>query len=414
MTQSAPAAIALARSPEYLMPPSAITGVPFFFAASTVSMMAVSCGTPTPATMRVVQIEPGPMPTLIASAPASISALAPSAVAILPATTCTAFDCRLMRVTASSTRRGMAVRGVDHDKVDAGVDQGFAARKTRFADAGCGGDPQAALLVLAGVGMGHRLLDVLDGDEADAAVIGIDNQELLDAVLMQEALGFVLADALAHRDQLLLGHQLGDFLPLVGGEAHVAVGEDADQLAGAAAAAALDHRNAGNAVLAHQRERFSQCRVGPDGDRIDDHAGFELFHLPDLRGLQRGLEVAVNDADAARLRHGDRHLGLGHRVHGRGDDRNIQRNGAGNVRADIHVGRQNVRQAGLQQHIIEGISFGRYVFRNHCHCQLRLALHERAGASGDAFGARDRCNPSRLGGPLLGWRRAIARLGRNA
>ena len=44
-------------------------------AASTTSMMAVSCGTPTPATMRVVQIEPGPMPTLTASAPASISAL---------------------------------------------------------------------------------------------------------------------------------------------------------------------------------------------------------------------------------------------------------------------------------------------------------------------------------------------------
>ena len=32
-------------------------------------MIAVSCGTPTPATMRVVQIEPGPIPTLIASAP---------------------------------------------------------------------------------------------------------------------------------------------------------------------------------------------------------------------------------------------------------------------------------------------------------------------------------------------------------
>ena len=48
---------------------------------------AVSCGTPTPATMRVVQIEPGPMPTLMASAPASMSASAPSAVAILPAMT---------------------------------------------------------------------------------------------------------------------------------------------------------------------------------------------------------------------------------------------------------------------------------------------------------------------------------------
>jgi hypothetical protein len=38
------------------------------------SRMAVTCGTPTPATTRVVQIEPGPMPTLTASAPASMSA----------------------------------------------------------------------------------------------------------------------------------------------------------------------------------------------------------------------------------------------------------------------------------------------------------------------------------------------------
>ena len=87
MAQSAPAAIAFARSPEYLIPPSAITGTLLFFAASAASMIAVSCGTPTPATMRVVQIEPGPMPTLIASAPASMSAFAPSAVAMLPAIT---------------------------------------------------------------------------------------------------------------------------------------------------------------------------------------------------------------------------------------------------------------------------------------------------------------------------------------
>ena len=103
MAQCAPAAIAFARSPEYLMPPSAITGVPVLRAASTASMIAVSCGTPTPATIRVVQIEPGPMPTLMESAPESISALAPSAVATLPATTCTLFDSRFTRPTASST-----------------------------------------------------------------------------------------------------------------------------------------------------------------------------------------------------------------------------------------------------------------------------------------------------------------------
>jgi hypothetical protein len=44
------------------MPPSAITGVFDAFAASTQSMIAVRCRTPTPATIRVVQIEPGPIP----------------------------------------------------------------------------------------------------------------------------------------------------------------------------------------------------------------------------------------------------------------------------------------------------------------------------------------------------------------
>ena len=43
------------------------------------------CGTPTPATTRVVQIEPGPIPTFTTSAPASYNALVASAVATLPA-----------------------------------------------------------------------------------------------------------------------------------------------------------------------------------------------------------------------------------------------------------------------------------------------------------------------------------------
>jgi len=38
-----------------------------------------------PVTMRVVQMDPGPIPTLMASTPASISASAPSYVATLPA-----------------------------------------------------------------------------------------------------------------------------------------------------------------------------------------------------------------------------------------------------------------------------------------------------------------------------------------
>ena len=87
MTASAPPAMALAMSPEYLMPPSAIIGTPAARQTSALSTMAENCGMPTPATMRVVQIVPGPIPIFTASAPASIRARAPSGVATLPAMT---------------------------------------------------------------------------------------------------------------------------------------------------------------------------------------------------------------------------------------------------------------------------------------------------------------------------------------
>ena len=69
------------------MPPSAMTGIPAVSAAATAFIIAVICGIPTPVTTRVVQIDPGPIPTLIASAPTSMSAFAPSAVPTFPAIT---------------------------------------------------------------------------------------------------------------------------------------------------------------------------------------------------------------------------------------------------------------------------------------------------------------------------------------
>ena len=58
-----------------LMGGNAFNSQPVLEAApSSEDWMAEICGTPTPATMRVVQIEPGPMPTFTASAPASTNA----------------------------------------------------------------------------------------------------------------------------------------------------------------------------------------------------------------------------------------------------------------------------------------------------------------------------------------------------
>ena len=93
----------------------------------------------------------------------------------------------------------MAVRRVDDDHVAAGREQPLAALKARVADGRRRGDAQPALIVLRGERVELRLLDVLHGDQPDAIVVGVDDQQLLDAVLMQQALGFVLADVVAAR-----------------------------------------------------------------------------------------------------------------------------------------------------------------------------------------------------------------------
>src|SRR5689334_25200340 len=85
ITTSAPAAMAFATSPENFTPPSEIIGTPVRRAALTHDEIAVICGTPAPVTTLVVQIEPGPIPTLIASTPALINSSAPSVVPTLPA-----------------------------------------------------------------------------------------------------------------------------------------------------------------------------------------------------------------------------------------------------------------------------------------------------------------------------------------
>jgi hypothetical protein len=174
-------------------------------------MIAVSCGTPTPATMRVVQIEPGPMPTLIASAPASISACAPSFGRDVAGDHLHGVGEPLDAVDRFQHARGMAVRGVDHDQIDAGIDQQLGALKAALADRGRGRDAKPPCASLQAKGCATAFLHVLDGDQADAAILIVDDQQLFDAMLVQHPLRLVLADAFAHRDEVFMRHQFEIF-----------------------------------------------------------------------------------------------------------------------------------------------------------------------------------------------------------
>ena len=68
----------------------------------------------------------------------------------------------------------MAVRGIDDEQVDAGLDQPLGAFETVIADVGGGGDAQPPLRILRGMRVELRLLDVLDGDQPDAFALFVD------------------------------------------------------------------------------------------------------------------------------------------------------------------------------------------------------------------------------------------------
>ena len=241
---------------------------------------------------------------------------------------------RWMRRTWLQDQLGMAVRGVDDEAVDSGRHQHLGALEALVADRGGRSDAQAPIDIFRRVGMGGRLFDVLDGDEADAAPVSVDDDQLLDAVEMQEPARLVMAHPLADRHHLP-GHEVRHRLARIVGEAHVAVGENADELRGLAVRPALDDGNAGDRGAAHERERVGERGVGKDGDRIDDHPALEPLDLAHLLGLIGRVKITVDDPDPARLRHGDRQPRLGDGVHRGGDDRQIEADRAGELRSEI-------------------------------------------------------------------------------
>ena len=248
--------------------------------------------------------------------------------------------------------RGVAVGGVDGEDVDALADQLGGALEVVAGGADGGADAQAALLILGGVGVLQFLLDVLDGDEALEFVVFVDDEEFFDAVLVEDFLGLLERGADGDGDEVFFGHHFGDGDVGAGFEAEVAVGEDADQLAIAG------DGDAGDLVAAHDFEGVGDELLGGHGDGIDDHAGLGALDLVDFAGLLLDGEVAMDDAEAALLGHGDGHARFGDGVHGGGEQRGGEGDALGEPGRGGDLGGRNFTPGGGQQDVVECQGFG--------------------------------------------------------
>src|ERR1044071_5760995 len=245
--------------------------------------------------------------------------------------------------------RGVSVRDVDDEAVDAGLDQLVRALAEVAGRADGGGDAEPAEVVFGGRGVADGLLYVLDGDEPFEVLVGVDDEELLDAVLLQDALRLFERGADGDGDERLRRHHLGDGDVEARLEAEVAVGDDADEVA-----ALVDDRHARNLVVLHHGERLAHGAVGADGDGVDDHPRLGTLDPVDLFRLTFNRKVLVDDADAALLRDGDGEAALGHRVHRGRAERDAQGYAARELRRGVGLGGQNLRARGHEQHVVEG------------------------------------------------------------
>ena len=76
--------------------------------------------------------------------------------------------------------------------------------------------------------------------------------------------------------------------------------------------------------------------------------------LIDLLGLALDGEILVDDSYPPFLCQGDGHLALGHGIHGRAEQGDIEANPPRKLGGDVNIRRQDLAVAGFEENVVEG------------------------------------------------------------
>ena len=293
-------------------------------------------------------MEPGPTPTLTPSAPGLDERLGTGPAGDVPADD---LDVQVGLELRDHVQHGLrvAVRRVHHQEVGPGLGQCLGPALGVLAHADRGPDDQPSRAVLGRVRELLALGEVLDRDQPAQPAAVVDQRQLLHLVLLEQRERRVPGDPDRRGDQRHRGHDRGHPAAVVGDEPDVPVGHDADQHAVRAG-----HRDAGDAVPGAQLVDFGHRGVRAAGHRVGDHAGLGPLDRVHLLRLLVHREVAVQHADPADAGHRDGHPGLGHRVHGRRDQRHVQRDPAGQPGGGVRLAGHHHRMRRQQQDVVEG------------------------------------------------------------
>src|SRR5260370_1383435 len=242
----------------------------------------------------------------------------------------------------------MTVRCINRQNVRLGLRHFHGALQKVACRSNRGAHAQATVLDFRRVRIFQFLLDILNVDEPLEVEVLIHAQQLLDAVLLQDALGFFQRRAHRHGHKIVLRHRRADQLRMILFKSQVPVCQNSRK------PGPPRHRQPRDLVLGHDLQGLPQRDVRRDGDRVHDHPAFRAFYPVHLLPLTVNGHVAVHDPNSTLSRDGDGQARFGHRVHGRGSQRNVQGQFPREICGCIDIAWQHRRPARLEQHIVNG------------------------------------------------------------
>jgi len=150
----------------------------------------------------------------------------------------------------------VTVRGVHYQRVDTFLDQRHRSLPAIAEEPDGSPNPEPSLIIFGCVGIQPRLHEVLERDQTLQPTLIINQRQLLDLVLSQQSHRGVPADAHRPGDQRHCRHHFAHRPGRVVFEAHIAIGDDAEQ-----PQLAVHDGHAGNVEARAHRIRFADRGV---------------------------------------------------------------------------------------------------------------------------------------------------------
>src|SRR5207245_1940851 len=213
----------------------------------------------------------------------------------------------------------MTMGRIDHQAIHTRVNQFLSAFTKITSRANSGGDTKPAQVVFRRRGILDGLLNVFDGDQTFDAFVIVDDEQLFDAMFLQDCLCLLEGCAKRNIDERLHCHDFGNGYVEPRFESQIAIRNNADEVA-----CFIDHGYAADVISLHYLQSFAHRPLWPNRYRIHNHARFGAFDFVDLFSLPFDTQISVDDPDASLLRERDGQRCFRNSVHGGGAEGNLQ------------------------------------------------------------------------------------------